>query len=272
MTGSGTAADTAITMIATDLDGTLLGADQAVSERTVAALRAATAEGIHVVAATGRGWSAALPPLAPTGVIELAACSNGAVLYDVAAQRVDLAREITGDVARAAAEALHGAVDGVGFAWETIDGYGCDARFAAAHPEFAAITTGTDGLSAIDAAIKLFIGVDDLDGVAVQRLLEPLAPPTITISTSGAPFVEATAAGVDKASGLALIAERLGVDPTGVIAFGDQLNDVPMLRWAGRSVAMGNAHPEIAALCSEVTASHDRDGVAIVIERILEQR
>jgi Cof subfamily protein (haloacid dehalogenase superfamily) len=272
MTGADQAETTAIRMIASDLDGTLLGADQTVSARTVAALRAATAVGIHVVAATGRGWPAALPPLAATGVVELAACSNGAVIYDVAARRVEIRREIDGHAARSAAAILQDAVPDVGFAWETMDGLGCDARFAAIHPVFGEGRFSGATLGDLDAAIKLFIAVEGLDGVATQRLLEPLVPPSITVSTSGAPFVEATATGVDKATGLALIAERLGIGAHEVIAFGDQMNDVPMFRWAGRSVAMGNAHPEVAALASEATVSHDRDGVAVVVERLLAER
>ena len=52
-----------------------------------------------------------------------------------------------------------------------------------------------------------------------------------------------------------------------VIAFGDMPNDLPMLAWAGRSVAMGNAHDEVLSAADEVTATHDEYGVAQVLER-----
>jgi hydroxymethylpyrimidine pyrophosphatase-like HAD family hydrolase len=51
------------------------------------------------------------------------------------------------------------------------------------------------------------------------------------------------------------------------IAFGDMPNDLPMLAWAGQSVAVANAHPEVLAAADEVTASNDEDGVAQVLER-----
>jgi len=54
-----------------------------------------------------------------------------------------------------------------------------------------------------------------------------------------------------------------------VVAFGDMPNDLPMLAWAGRSVAVANAHPEVLALADEVTASNDDDGVALVLERLI---
>jgi hydroxymethylpyrimidine pyrophosphatase-like HAD family hydrolase len=51
------------------------------------------------------------------------------------------------------------------------------------------------------------------------------------------------------------------------VAFGDMPNDVPMLLWAGRGVAMGNAHPDAKAAANEVTATNADDGVARVLER-----
>ena len=73
--------------------------------------------------------------------------------------------------------------------------------------------------------------------------------------------------GVTKAHGLAEVASRFGVAAADVVAFGDMPNDLEMLRWAGHGVAMGNAHPELQAAADEVTAHHDEDGVALVLER-----
>ena len=53
--------------------------------------------------------------------------------------------------------------------------------------------------------------------------------------------------GVSKASGLQTVAERLGVDPADVLAIGDGRNDLEMLAWAGRGVAMGQAPPEVTS-------------------------
>ncbi|MGO2043291.1 MAG: HAD family hydrolase, partial [Cellulosimicrobium funkei] len=58
---------------------------------------------------------------------------------------------------------------------------------------------------------------------------------------------------------------RLGVAPRDVGAFGDRPNDLPMLRWAGRSFAVANAHPDVLAAATDRTGSNDDDGVARVL-------
>jgi hydroxymethylpyrimidine pyrophosphatase-like HAD family hydrolase len=73
---------------------------------------------------------------------------------------------------------------------------------------------------------------------------------------------------VSKATALARLCEERGVERHEVIAFGDMPNDLAMLRWAGHSVAVANAHPEVRAAADEVTASNDEDGVALVLERL----
>jgi hydroxymethylpyrimidine pyrophosphatase-like HAD family hydrolase len=78
--------------------------------------------------------------------------------------------------------------------------------------------------------------------------------------------VEIAAAGVSKAAALAELCEELGVMPAEVVAFGDYPNDLPMLEWAGHAVAVANAHPEVLAAVTEVTASNDDDGVAVVLD------
>jgi hydroxymethylpyrimidine pyrophosphatase-like HAD family hydrolase len=81
--------------------------------------------------------------------------------------------------------------------------------------------------------------------------------------------VEVSALGVTKAAGLAWVADRLGVAAEEVVAFGDMPNDLPMLAWAGRGVAMANGHPAVLALADDVTGHHDADGVAAYLERLV---
>jgi HAD superfamily hydrolase (TIGR01484 family) len=73
--------------------------------------------------------------------------------------------------------------------------------------------------------------------------------------------------GVSKASGLAEVAARLGVAPEHVLAIGDGRNDIEMLQWAGRGVAMGQAPDEVKAAADAVTASVEEDGAALEILR-----
>ena len=73
--------------------------------------------------------------------------------------------------------------------------------------------------------------------------------------------------GVSKASGLAHVADQLGVDAAEVLAIGDGRNDVEMLRWAGRGVAMGQAVEEVRAAADDVTGTVYDDGAATEISR-----
>ena len=63
------------------------------------------------------------------------------------------------------------------------------------------------------------------------------------------------------------LARSWGIPAEDAIAFGDMPNDIEMLRWAGRAVAMGNADPSVKAIADEVAGHHDEDGVAVVLER-----
>ena len=93
-----------------------------------------------------------------------------------------------------------------------------------------------------------------------------------THSNSADGLLEISAAGVSKAAGLARYCHERGIASEHVIAFGDMPNDLPMLEWAGYSVAVGNAHADVLAAADEVTAPNDESGVARVLERLFSGR
>jgi hypothetical protein len=270
---------TPIRLIASDLDGTLLGADGRLSDRTIAAVRAADQAGIVVVAATGRSHRTAAGRLEPAEVIRTAVCSNGASVYDMVARRVVRRRPIGDGVAPGLLAALRAAHPEVCFGWETPDGFGWERNFVHLAPVHV-----RDGLAGGRRPDELHDSIDELGPVRLTKLLvghprvhsndwlaaiSPLLPGTVQVSTSGAAFVEITGAGVDKASTLALVCAEMGIDRTEVVAFGDQANDVAMLEWAGRSWSPANAHPSAAAAADEIVGHHADDGVAEVIEGLI---
>ena len=82
-------------------------------------------------------------------------------------------------------------------------------------------------------------------------------------------FIEIMPRGVDKGAAIAGLIERLGLEREDVIACGDGLNDLTMIKYAGLGVAMGNAQPEIKAAADVVTGTNDEDGLVIVIEQYI---
>lgn len=272
-------ADARVRLIASDLDGTLLGADGTLSERTIEAVRAAADAGIIVVAATGRSHRTAAPRLEPATVIRTAICSNGASVYDLEGAAIVRHRPIGDDIVPGLLQVLREAHAEVCFAWETEDGFGWEEAILPLAPVHVhdRMADGSRSLElhrSIDDVgptrlTKLLVGHPTIHSNAWLDLLAPILPPTVQASTSGAPFVEITGAGVDKATTLALVCDDLGIDRSEVVAFGDQTNDVAMLAWAGRGLAPANAHPDAVAAADEVVGHHAEDGVAAVIEQLV---
>jgi Cof subfamily protein (haloacid dehalogenase superfamily) len=259
-------------LIATDLDGTLLRSDKTISDRTAEALERTVALGTPVVLVTGRPirW---LPLVYDQLRSPLpAVCANGAVVYDPVGDRVLRADPLEPSVLAEIAKRLREAEPGVRLAVEIADGR--EMVHEADYPrEWDIDHTGIRAVAAPDEiaalpAVKLLVraGKRDPDTFAavVGRTLGDLAEATHS-SYSG--LVEVSAAGVTKAAGLAWLCERAGVAADEVVAFGDMPNDVAMLAWAGRAVAVGNAHAAVKEVAGEVVASNDDDGVAIYLER-----
>lgn len=83
-----------------------------------------------------------------------------------------------------------------------------------------------------------------------------------------APFyLEATAKGISKAESLKSICESLNIFPEEVIAFGDAENDISMLEFAGKGVAMGNSCQALKDVADEITLSNNEDGIAHILSR-----
>jgi Cof subfamily protein (haloacid dehalogenase superfamily) len=260
-------------LVATDLDGTLVRSDATISARTRDALAAAEAAGLVVVLVTGRPprW---MPEVAAAiGHTGLAICANGALLYDLHTAEVVGSRLLTADTLRAVIDALRREIPDLRFAVE----YGMAFAHEPGYLHEWDIGAQTRVLAADrisdDAAAKLLarhptLQPDDLQQKAMDVLGERV---TVTHSSTFG-LLEISAAGVTKASALAEVAARSGIEPADVIAFGDMPNDVPMLTWAGRAVAVANAHPKVLAVADEVTGTNDDDGVAQVLEKLLAQR
>jgi len=257
-------------MVVTDLDGTLLDeSGMKISERNMDALNRAAAAGAHVVIATGRPiwW---LGPVIEAGFTGIAVCMNGAVVYDVAANEIIAASPLTSDTMRTFVTGLERETDTFSLAVERlgISLQACIAEHDYDHPWAFGYFQRADRaeLLAQPAAKLLVRGREDSRSLALAARSVGAEEVSITYSTDDG-LIEVAAAGVNKGTALAELAARWDVDRKDVIAFGDMPNDLEMLHWAGFSVGMGNGHPDVHAIVSEVGAQHHEDAVAQILER-----
>ncbi|ALX04549.1 HAD family hydrolase [Aeromicrobium erythreum] len=251
-------------LLATDLDGTLLRSDGTLSDRTRAAVAAAEESGVEVVFVTARPprW---LDELADAvGGHGVALCGNGAFVLDVARREVVESHPFAPADLRVLLADLRAAVPGIGFAVECADGMRRDEHFLDAHRDDA---VGHD-LEAVGAG-KLLARAPDVEQEAFLTRVSEVVGDRAELGYSGAVgLAELTPRGVTKASGLQTWCTERGIAARDVWACGDMPNDLPMLAWAGRALAVANAHPDVLAAADEVIGSNDDDGVAQVLERL----
>lgn len=263
-------------LIASDVDGTLLDPEDRVTPRTREALAAALSAGVTFVLATGRPPRWIPPVVEQLGFAPMAVCANGAVIYDAATDRVVSAQTLSVEELTELAEIASRVIPGAGLAVERIGVSAHDTatpQFVSAPGyEHAWLNPDNTEVSYADVlsapAIKLLVRKPDMPSselaAALSRYVGTLGD--VTYSTNNG-LVEISRPGISKAMGIDQIARPLQIDARDVVAFGDMPNDVPMLRWAGHGVAMGNAHPLAVAAADEVTTGNDDHGVARVLER-----
>ncbi|HET9657598.1 MAG TPA: HAD family hydrolase [Kineosporiaceae bacterium] len=260
-------------LVASDLDGTIVRPDGTISARTLAALEACERREIGIVFVTGRPPRWMAPVAQATRHQGIAVCGNGAVVYDLATERIVRTRGLTAQAVRDTVGALRAVLPGASFSLETTSGYRREPQFMPHHEAAAAALTGSiDELLADDAVVLKVLCRDEsstadpmlaLARTALSGISEPVH------SNPAGSMLEMSALGVSKASTLAELAAAQGVEAAEVVAFGDMPNDVPMLRWAGRGYAMADGHPEAIAAADETAPACAEDGVAQVLERLL---
>ena len=260
-------------LIATDLDGTLLRHDGTLSRRTIDALRGVREAGMTVVLVSARPPRILCRIAQEAGIGGLALCCNGAMLYDLdqdcSLQSVTIQPEQTQwliGTLRAALPELYFAVeDGQAVICEP----GYYHKFT--HKNKGNLRVADTVSVSSSPVIKLMARHLTQTPEELHASILTLLGTAYSVTYSGGPYLEIATAGVNKASALARLCEELEIGAHEVIAFGDMPNDLSMLQWAGRSVAVANAHPLVLEAVHEITASNEEDGVALVLERLLDR-
>jgi Cof subfamily protein (haloacid dehalogenase superfamily) len=241
--------------------------------RTTAALRAAHAAGIEVVIATGRMYRSARPYAEAAGIDAPVVCYQGAAVVDPTTDEWLLHEPIPLELAR---EAI-AAIQGEGFA---LNCYVDDDLYVAAiteharsYADFQSIPLHEVGdlLGWIERPPTKLVVVDDPDRLdALRPLLAEQFGSRLYIAKSLPYFLELASPTISKGSGLAFVAERLGFTAERTVAFGDGENDLELLDWAGFGVAVENANDGLKARADWVCPSAEEEGVAQVIEALLD--
>ncbi|MGF1598507.1 MAG: Cof-type HAD-IIB family hydrolase [Acidimicrobiales bacterium] len=259
-----------VRMIATDLDGTLLRSDGRVSPRVRSSLLAALDAGVEIVPATGRPRMVAEDVIAELDFVHHWIFANGSVTWHLGRSELvrgfwldlDLVRDLIGRLRRV--------VPTAGFAVEFDDDVAYEPGFEHVVPQMPATPPTDDLVATLDRRVQKLLVFDTARSVedlyaAVDTVVGDLAVP----SYSGLAFIELAASLVTKASAVEHLAADLGIGRDEVAAFGDNHNDIALLRWAGRSFAMANATDDARAAADEVIGSNDEDAVAAKIDELV---
>ena len=260
-------------LVATDLDGTLLRSDGTLDERTRQAIARVEASGIPVVLCTARPPRVVGPLAQATGHRGTAVCSNGSVIWDLHTERPVDSFPFAVQTAREVVARLRDTLPDATWAVERHDVFAHEPRYVPHWPVPDDTVVAAIDVLLTEPALQLMVRHPSLTGdellAHARELVSELAE--LSHSSSVDTLLEIGASGVSKASALAVLCERHGIDRAEVLAFGDMPNDLAMLEWAGRSVAVANAHAEVMEIADEVTTSNDEGGVAQVLERLLDR-
>jgi len=262
-------------LIATDLDGTLVRSDETVSDYTHAVLSRVRDAGIRIVGATGRGPRLIELVRADIPAADFLVLGGGSRVVDISEPEYPVVlRDIRldGDVLGRLLADLEREVGTLSVLVEAGDEP--DARLWGdldptwRWPDVMEARVRAECLAG--PVIKGFARHPDHDADKLLAIARRLIPESVaSITQAGLGFIEICPPGVDKATGLGVVATALGIDPGDVLVFGDMPNDLPMFAWAGYGrVAVANAHPQLAAAADEICGANDDDGVARYLDRM----
>lgn len=252
-------------LVALDVDGTLVDESNIVAPSVRDAVRRVVDAGVPVLLSTGRSWSSAvtivdqlaLPPVEHV-------CSNGAVSvryppFEVVDVFTFDPRPVTQRILAEHPSALL-AVEVVGRGYRVTDLF----PVGELHGEIEVV--GLDDLAAADVT-RVIVRDPASSEQEFIELAHRLGLEGVSYAIGYTAWLDIAPDGVDKAHGLARVTSRMGVDASRVLAIGDGRNDVEMLAWAGRGVAMGHAPGELLAVADAVTGTLDEGGLVAELGR-----
>ncbi|HHT62691.1 MAG: Cof-type HAD-IIB family hydrolase [Bacillota bacterium] len=261
-----------IKLIASDLDGTLLNERCMISQRTKEAIRRLKEKGIIFTFATGRMYRSALHFALELEMDVPLITYEGALVKTSATKQVIYHRPLPGELAKKVVDIgeenrlnINVYLDDelyVHRVTEEIRDYCRVVQVPYNHVE------NWSSLLDRDPTKVLFMGeAEKLDYLWVQ--LKEEFGDQVYITKSSPHFLEFTHPRATKGYGIKVLAQEFGIKKEEIMAFGDNLNDLELLKAAGFGVAMGNAREELKQVADYVTGYNYEDGVAAAIEKFV---
>jgi Cof subfamily protein (haloacid dehalogenase superfamily) len=249
-------------LIVTDIDNTLLRSDKSISEYTARVFERARSCGYLTAFATARaeGTLTSLAERLKASII----VANGGAVINVDGKRIHESFMSQKDVSTIIKMSL-AFTNGKGLMTAHCnDGYYCN--FEPSDPSRRAAYTYSDFGSFEKATYKISAEIEeDEQAKEIERACSDVA----LINYSGEKWRQFAPSDANKGSALLKLVSYLGMDLCDVIAFGDDINDLGMLRLAGTAVAVSNAIEEVKAAADYVADSNDNDGVAKYLDSIM---
>lgn len=246
-------------MVALDVDGTVVDRDGVLAPEMADAIGRVLAAGVPVVLATGRAWHSTREVVEllglPTGPT---VCSNGAVIVSYPPQ--EILQAVTFDP-REVIERVESFAPGTLIAVEEIGrGFRLNEHFPEGDLTGELVVQSAEELGA-EPVTRVILrdprrSMDDFVALA-----EHLGLQGVTYFVGWSAWLDIAPEGVNKATALAQVAADLGVRAEDVLAAGDGRNDIEMLRWAGRGIALAEAPPEVQEAADAVSVPFADGGI-----------
>jgi hydroxymethylpyrimidine pyrophosphatase-like HAD family hydrolase len=270
--GSGGSVDS-VALVALDVDGTVVDHDGRLSDRVRDAVHAVVTSGRHVVLSTGRSLVATLPVLDQLGLTAgFAVTSNGAVTVRLDPE-LDDGYEVVDMVTFDPTPALRLLREHLPNAIYAVEELGMGFRLTGPFPDGELIgrlkVVPFDQL--VDGPVtRVVVRSPEHTPEDFLQLVERLGLSGGSYVVGWTAWLDIAPEDVSKAHGLDVVAKALDLSRSDALVVGDGRNDLEMFAWAGHSVAMGQAPPEVQAAADEVCADVYADGVADVLERLVD--
>ncbi|MET0929947.1 MAG: HAD family hydrolase [Aeromicrobium sp.] len=252
-------------LVALDVDGTLVDNANEMSGAVRDAVRAIRDAGIETVISTGRAIPGVLDTTAKLGFDEgYAIASNGAVVFTY--DPVEVIHSVTFD----ASDAVRRVMELVPDAIVAVEELGVGFRVNRPFPE--GEVTGQFEVEDVESLIaepvtRVVIRSTDHTPEEFTAIVHDLGLTGTNYYIGYSAWLDLAPDGVSKASGLDFLCQRLGIDQADVLAVGDGNNDIEMIEWAGRGVAMGHGPEALTKVADHVTGTVEQDGLAEELKR-----